>query len=150
NRRVPIIADHRIKMDFGTGAVKVTPGHDPLDFGLGVTHRLPAITVIGFDGKISWLGQCRREKQWHSRRALEARIKIVNMLAGEGYLKKEEDYIHSVGYCSRSKTIIEPLLSRQWFVKTESMARAAMKAVRSGKIKIVPKRFAKVYFHWLE
>lgn len=146
NRLIPIIADDRIKMDFGTGAVKVTPAHDPLDFDLGQTHALPSLSIIGQDGKMTALAG----PGWAGLAVLEARQRVVQHLTELGWLEKEEDYIHSVGYCSRSKTPVEPLLSRQWFVKTKVLASQAMAAVRGGKIKIVPKRFTKVYFHWLK
>ncbi|MBI3572673.1 MAG: valine--tRNA ligase, partial [Candidatus Kerfeldbacteria bacterium] len=145
NREIPIIADPRVDKDFGTGAVKVTPAHDPLDFDLGQTHHLPSIQVIGQDGKITPAGH-----DFEGLTSVEARARVVEQLRAGGMIEREEDYVHAVGYCSRSNTVIEPLLSLQWFLKTKDMAKKAMATVRSGKIRIVPKRFAKIYFHWME
>lgn len=146
NREIPIIADERIDKDFGTGAVKVTPAHDPLDFDLGQTHHLPAIQVIGFDAKMT----AAAGPDFAGLPVEEARKRVVQKLVDFGVLEKTEDYIHAVAKCSRTKTIIQPLVSLQWFVKTKQLAARALKDVRSGKITIVPKRFEKTYFHWLE
>lgn len=146
NREVPIVADERVEKDFGTGAVKVTPAHDPLDFDIGQTHKLPTLQVIGFDGRMT-------EAVGPDFRGLtteEARKKVIIQLRQTGFLEREEDYIHAVGYCSRSKTPIEPLVSLQWFLKTKPLAKKAISAVRKGKIEITPKRFEKVYFRWME
>ena len=145
-RDVPIIADHRIDREFGTGAVKVTPAHDPLDYDLGQTHNLPMISVIGADGNMlpdAGAGVAGMSVE-------QARHDIIQQLTGAGALEKEEDYIHAVATCSRSHTVIEPILSLQWFLKTKPLAEKALEAVRSGKVKIVPVRYEKVYFHWLE
>lgn len=145
-RDIPVIADARIDKDFGTGAVKVTPAHDPLDFELGQTHQLPSIQVIGFDGLMT----SAAGEPFTGLTVVKAREKILQSLRDVGALIAEEDYIHSVGYCSRSKTVIEPLASRQWFVTMKPLAKLGLKAVKSGKIKIVPSRYTKVYYHWLE
>ncbi len=146
NRAVQIIADKRINREFGTGAVKVTPAHDPLDFDLGQTHKLPSIQVIGFDGKMT----SAAGPQFAGQTVEQARAFVLRRLGETGALAGEEDYIHSVGYCSRSKTPVEPLVSRQWFVAMKPLAKMGLQAVRSGQIKIVPKRYTKVYYHWLE
>lgn len=146
DRDIPIVADTRIDRAFGTGAVKVTPAHDPLDFDLGQTHHLPSIRVIGQDGKMT----AAAGASFAGLSVLEARAAVVAELQRNGVLRATEDHIHAVGHCSRSGDIIEPLLSLQWFVKTAPLAKLAIRAVRSGKIKILPKRFEKVYFHWLE
>ncbi len=145
-RDIPIIADDRIDQVFGTGAVKVTPAHDPLDFELGQTHHLPSIQVIGFDGKmtvaagLAFAGQSIEQ----------AREAVLAALRASGTLVQEESYTHAVGYCSRSKTVIEPLASRQWFVTMKPLAKLGLQAVKSGKISIVPERYTKVYSRWLE
>lgn len=145
-RDIPVIADKRIDRAFGTGAVKVTPAHDPLDFDLGQTHKLPSVQVIGFDGKMTSAAGARFAGQTVE----QARALVLQLLRETGALVGEEDYIHSVGYCSRSNTVIEPLASRQWFVAMKPLAKLGLRAVRSGRIKIVPKRYTKVYYHWLE
>ncbi len=144
-RDIPIIADQRIDRDFGTGAVKVTPAHDPLDFDLGQTHKLPSIQVIGFDGLMT----AAAGEQFAGQQVGAARAGVLAALQAAGAVTGEEDYIHSVGYCSRSKTLIEPLASRQWFVAMSKLAQPALAAVRRGKIKIVPARYTKIYYHWL-
>lgn len=145
-RDIPVIADERIDKDFGTGAVKVTPAHDPLDFDLGQTHTLPALQVIGFDGKMTSVAG----EDYSGLTVEKAREKVLTALQGAGALVGEEDHIHSVGYCSRSKTVVEPLVSRQWFVTMKPLAKLGLRAVKTGKIKIVPERYTKVYYHWLE
>ncbi len=146
DREIPIIADNRIDQTFGTGAVKVTPAHDPLDFDLGRDHKLPSIQIIGFDGKMT----AEAGKDFSGLTPLKAREKVVDLLRESNILEKEEDYIHAVGFCSRTKTIIEPLVSLQWFMSMKPMAAKAMAAVRTKKITIVPERYEKVYFHWME
>ncbi|MBI5466617.1 MAG: valine--tRNA ligase, partial [Candidatus Kerfeldbacteria bacterium] len=145
-REIPVIADQRIDRSFGTGAVKVTPGHDPLDFDLGVTHHLPSLQVIGQDGRMT----AAAGADVAGLTTLAAREQIVLRLRETGMLVKAEDYIHAVATCSRSGTVIEPLVSMQWFVKMKPLAALAIRAIRSKKIAIVPSRFEKVFFHWLE
>lgn len=145
DRDIPIVADERIDRAFGTGAVKVTPAHDPLDFELGQTHKLPSIQVIGFDGRMTDAAG----KRFAGLAVLQARTDVLAALHTAGAVVGEEDYVHSVGYCSRSKTLIEPLASRQWFVAMAKLAKPAREVVRRGKIKIVPTRYTKVYYHWL-
>jgi len=145
DRDIPIIADPRIEREFGTGAVKVTPAHDPLDWELGQTHHLPAISVIGQDGRITANGG-----PLAGRTVAEARRDVVARFEALSLLDRQEDYVHSVAMCSRSKTIIEPMISLQWFVSMKPLAAKAIAAVKKGQTKIVPERFEKTYFHWLE
>jgi len=145
NREIPIIADSVVDLEFGTGAVKVTPAHDPVDLEMGQRHRLKTIQVIGFDNKMTG-----NSGKYAGLKIIQAREKVLEDLKTQGLLEKEENYIHSVGHCERCKTTIEPLVSSQWFVKTKSLAQKGIEAVKKGKIKIVPKRFEKIYFNWME
>lgn len=146
NREISIIADEVVDPEFGTGAVKVTPAHDLTDFEIGRRHNLETVSVIGFDGRMA------REAGRHYRgeTAAVARGRILEDLRKLDLLQKEADHTHAVGRCQRCGTIVEPLISKQWFVKAEPLAEKAIAAVKSGQIKIIPKRFEKVYFHWLE
>ncbi len=144
-REIPVIADEAVDPAFGTGAVKVTPAHDPVDFEIGIRHNLPRVQVIGFDAKMTeeagpYAGQDR----------FEARKNLVEELNRLGLIEKTEDYVVPLGYCQRSDTIVEPLISKQWFVKMTSLATPAMGAVEYGLMKIVPERFNKIYMDWLE
>ncbi|HHT71955.1 MAG TPA: valine--tRNA ligase [Firmicutes bacterium] len=144
-RRLPIIADHYVDPAFGTGAVKITPGHDPNDFEVGQRHNLDQVSVIDLDGKMTaaadkFAGQDR----------YECRQRLVKELEAGGYLVKVEDLAHAVGHCSRCGTVIEPLLSKQWFVKMQPLAQPALQAVKDGRIRFVPERFTKIYCQWLE
>ncbi|MFY9188599.1 MAG: valine--tRNA ligase [bacterium] len=144
-RRLPIIADHYVDPAFGTGAVKITPGHDPNDFEVGQRHNLDQVSVIELDGKMTaaagkFAGQDRYECRQH----------LVKELEAGGYLVKVEDLAHAVGHCSRCGTVIEPLLSKQWFVKMQPLAQPALQAVKDGRIRFVPERFTKIYCQWLE
>jgi valyl-tRNA synthetase len=144
-REIPIIADEAVDPTFGTGAVKVTPAHDPLDFEIGERHNLPFVQVIGFDAKMTadagpYAGQDR----------YEARKNLVEDLDRLGLIVKTEDYMVPLGHCQRCDTVIEPLISKQWFVKMKPLATPAMGAVKYGLMKIVPERFNKVYMDWLE
>ncbi|HLZ57825.1 MAG TPA: valine--tRNA ligase [Ktedonosporobacter sp.] len=144
-REIPIIADSVVDPSFGTGAVKVTPAHDPTDFEIGQRHHLPAIQVIGFDAKMTpeagaYAGQDR----------YEARQNVVAELDRQGLIVKLEDYLVPLGHCQRCDTVVEPLISKQWFVKMTPLATPAIGAVKYGQIKIVPERFNKVYMDWLE
>lgn len=145
NRQIPIIAEKVVDSEFGTGAVKVTPAHDPIDFAIGQKHNLSSIKVIDFDGKMT-----RETKKYVGLTVKEARKKVLADLKKQNLLEKEESYSHSVGHCERCKTIIEPLISKQWFIKISPLAKPAIKAVKEGKIKIMPRRFEKVYFNWME
>ena len=145
HRKIPVIADDYVEMDFGTGVVKITPAHDPNDFEVGLRHNLPVICVMTDDAKIvddypKYAGMDR----------YEARKAIVADLEAEGALVKVEDYTHNVGTCYRCSTTVEPAVSKQWFVKMKPLATPAIDAVKNGETKFVPQRFEKVYFHWLE
>jgi valyl-tRNA synthetase len=144
-REIPIIADEAVDPRFGTGAVKVTPAHDPVDFEIGNRHNLPRIQVIGFDARMTaeagpYAGQDRYEAREH----------LLADLEHEGLLVKAEDYTIPLGRCSRCDTVVEPLISKQWFVKMEPLATPAIGAVRYGLVRIVPERFTKIYLDWLE
>ena len=144
-RTIPLIADERVDPEFGTGAVKVTPAHDPVDFEIGEKHRLPVIKVIGKDGKMT-------EEAGEGCAGLDTsscRKKVLKELEDQGLLVKEEHYEHAVGACERCQTIVEPLVSEQWFVKAQILAEPAMAAVRKKEIQFIPNRFEKVYFHWM-
>ncbi len=145
HRKIPVVADDYVEMDFGTGVVKITPAHDPNDFEVGLRHNLPVICVMTDDAKITddypkYAGMDR----------YEARKAIVADLEAEGALVKIEDYTHNVGTCYRCGTTVEPAVSKQWFVKMKPLATPAIDAVKNGDTKFVPQRFEKVYFHWLE
>lgn len=146
-KKIPIIADEAVEKDFGTGALKITPAHDPADFEIGRRHNLSHPQVINNVGKID-TSPLVPKKYWGISVA-EARIKVADDLKKDGFVKKEEQYITRVGHCQRCGTITEPLISKQWFVKTTAMAKPALDAVKKGKIKIIPKRFEKTYFQWL-
>ncbi len=145
NKAIPIVADTYVEKDFGTGAVKITPAHDPNDYELGLRHNLEVITVIEEDGKIAeGFG-----KFSHMTRE-EAREAIAEELENIGALVKIEDYEHNVGKCYRCKTIVEPYASRQWFVKMDELARPAIEAVKNKKTRFIPERFEKIYMNWME
>ncbi len=151
-REIPVVADEAVKPEFGTGAVKVTPGHDPNDWEIGQRHGLPVIVAMEKDGRMN-----EEAGPYAGMTVAEAREAIVRDLEDEGFLERVEDYVHSVGRCSRCNTVIEPLPSEQWFVAVTkeyepgvSLASAAAEAVRSGRIRIIPQRFVKVYLNWLE
>jgi valyl-tRNA synthetase len=145
NRVIPIIADDRVEMEFGTGAVKVTPAHDPVDFELGKRHNLEQVIVIDGSGKMT--DEAGEEFKGLDR--FECREKVILRLKEEGLLEKIEDYQHAVGHCYRCQTIIEPHLSWQWFVKIAPLAKEAIRAVEEGKIEFIPSNWAKTYFEWM-
>jgi valyl-tRNA synthetase len=144
NREIPIIADQRVEMEFGTGAVKVTPAHDFLDYEISLKHKLPMIQVINEEGKM-----INVPKDFEGFDFFEARQKVVERLEKEGFLVKVESYEISLPICYRCGEILEILPSEQWFLKMEKLAKEAIKAVKSGKVKFVPKRFEKIYLDWL-
>ncbi|MDI6870502.1 MAG: valine--tRNA ligase [Bacillota bacterium] len=145
NREIPIVADEYVDPQFGTGAVKVTPAHDPNDFEIGQRHGLPSILVIGTDGKMTAeAGRFAGMDRYAARKA------VVEALKAEGFLVGEERHRHAVGQCYRCDTTVEPLLSKQWFVRMKPLAEPAIAAVREGRTRFVPKRFAKLYLHWME
>ena len=145
HREIPVIADDYVETDFGTGVVKITPAHDPNDFEVGLRHNLEVINVLTDDAKIvadypKYAGMDR----------YEAHKAIVADLEAEGALVKIEEHVHNVGTCYRCGTTVEPRVSKQWFVKMKPLAEPAIEAVKNGETKFVPKRFEKIYFHWLE
>lgn len=144
-RRLPIIADESVDRTFGTGAVKVTPAHDPTDYELGIKHNLPFINIMNLDATINENGG-----KYAGMDRYAARKQLVEDLERDGYMQKIEDYTISIGTCQRCHTVIEPLISTQWFVKTKPLAEPSIEAVRTGKIKIVPQRFEKIYYQWME
>ena len=145
NKEIPLIADEFVEMEFGTGAVKITPAHDPNDYEAGLKHNLDIINVFGDDGKMLDL-----VKEYEGMDVITARKAIVERLEKEGNLIKTEDYTHNVGHCQRCHHTIEPKISTQWFVKMKPLAEPAIKAVREGEVKFVPERFSKVYYNWME
>ncbi len=144
-RTVPVISDSRVDMEFGTGAVKITPAHDPTDFDIGQDHHLDWIQVIGFNDKMT-----KRAGQYAGLDKLIARQKIVDRLKKDGYLVKTKPIKHSVGHCERCKTIVEPMISSQWWLKTKTLAEKAIKVVQNDEIKFKPARFKKQYLNWMK
>ena len=144
-RVIPIIADTAVDPDFGTGAVKVTPAHDPNDYEIGRRHNLPEVNILNLNGTINEEGG-----PFAAMDRYEARRTMVDQLDQNGLLVRVEDHVHSVGHCSRCGTIVEPMISKQWFVKIEPLARPAIEAVRNGQIRFVPERFSRIYFNWME
>lgn len=147
-REIPIIADEYVDKNFGTGAVKITPAHDPNDFEVGQRHNLKPIWVIDNDGKMKACGEVPQEL--HGLDRYEARERIVGMLSYNNFLLRTREHEHNVGKCQRCGTTIEPLLSEQWFVKMEPLAKEAIAAVKDGRIKFVPDRWEKNYLGWME
>ena len=145
HREIPVVADDYVDVEFGTGVVKITPAHDPNDFEVGLRHNLDIINVMTDDAKIT-----QDYPQYAGMDRYEARKAIVADLEKEGALVKIEDYNHNVGTCYRCNTTVEPRVSKQWFVKMKPLATPAINAVKNDETKFVPKRFEKVYFHWLE
>src|SRR5215467_2113237 len=145
NIRVKVVADAAVDPKFGTGVIKVTPGHDPVDFEIGRRHKLPIRTVIGFDGKMT-----AAAGKYAGLDRFETRKKIVEDMQALGLIDRIEPYRHAVGLCYRCKTVVEPLVSKQWYVNVTPLAAEAIKAVRQGRIKIVPRGWTKTYDHWME
>jgi valyl-tRNA synthetase len=145
NRKIPIIGDAYVDMSFGTGAVKVTPSHDINDFEMGMRHNLSQITVIGFDAKMT-----KEAGKYAGMDRYECRKALVSELQAENYLIKVESHQHAVGQCYRCDTTIEPLISKQWFVRMKPLADPAIKAAVDGDLVFVPERFTKIYLGWLE
>ncbi|EFI41318.1 valine--tRNA ligase [Peptoniphilus sp. oral taxon 386] len=145
NRRIPIVADEYVEMEFGTGAVKITPSHDPNDFEVGERHNLGQFKVFTDDGHLNEnAGKYNGMDRYAARKQIIEDFKALNLFAGE------EHHHNAVGHCERCKTIIEPMISKQWFVKMEPLAKPALQAYYDGKLNFVPERFAKVYVNWLE
>jgi len=144
-RKIPVIEDKAVDPNFGTGALKITPGHDQLDFEIGQRHKLETLLAVGFDGKLTKL-----TGKYVGLTIEEGRKAVVADLEKEELVEKVEEITHNVGHCERCKTTTEPLISKQWFVKTKPLAKKAIEVVKSRKIKIIPQRFEKIYFQWLE
>ncbi len=144
-RVIPIVADAVVDPTFGTGAVKVTPGHDPTDYDIGRRHGLPIINILNQDATINDEGG-----PFAGMDRYVARAAIVAEIERQGLLERVEDHILSVGHCSRCGTVVEPMVSEQWFVKIKPLAEPAIDAVRDGRITFVPDRFARVYYNWME
>ncbi|MBP8591079.1 valine--tRNA ligase [Candidatus Shapirobacteria bacterium] len=145
NRLIPVIIDEAVDQKFGSGALKITPAHDPTDFEVGQRHRLPAPKAVDEKGCLTNLAG-----PFAGLKVDEGRKRVVEALRQKGFLKKEEPIIHQVGHCQRCGTTTETTISQQWFLKTKPLAQRAIKAVKSGQVKIIPKHFEKSYFHWLE
>jgi len=144
-RRVPIIEDDRVDPEFGTGAVKITPGHDPTDFDIGRTHELPELTVIGLDGFMN-----EEAGEFAGMTQAEAEKRIVAILRERELLESVEPYRHSVGHCSRCDSRIEPLITLQWWCEMSELAKPAIEAVRDGRVRFRPERYMDVYLSWME
>ena len=145
NREIPVIADSYVDTKFGTGAVKITPSHDPNDYEMGLRHNLPEIVVIGKDGVMT-----EEAGPFAGMERYECRKQIVARLKEEGYLVKIEEHSHAVGHCQRCHNIVEPLVSTQWFVKMQPLVKAAVDCVTDGRTQFVPERFTKNYTGWME
>ena len=145
DREIPIINDRYVDMSFGTGGLKITPAHDPNDFEIGMRHGLPAVKVIGDDGAMT-----PEAGKFEGLDRFAARKAVIEALKKEKLLEKIEPYKHSVGHCYRCHTMVEPNLSRQWFVKAKPLAQKAIEAVKSGQTRIIPDIWAKTYYDWLE
>lgn len=145
NREIPVIADSYVDTKFGTGAVKITPSHDPNDYEMGLRHNLPEIVVIGKDGVMT-----EEAGPFAGLERYECRKQIVARLKEEGYLVKIEEHSHAVGHCQRCHNIVEPLVSTQWFVKMQPLVKAAVECVTDGRTQFVPERFTKNYTGWME
>ena len=145
NREIPVIADDYVEMEFGTGAVKITPSHDPNDFEVGARHNLGQLRIMNDDGTINAQGG-----KYEGLERYEARKQMVKDLEANGLLVEVKDHNNNVGHCERCGTIVEPIISKQWFVAMESMAKPALEAYREQKVNFVPDRFGKIYTHWLE
>ncbi len=144
-RSIPVVADDEVDLEFGTGAVKITPGHDPLDFEIGRRHSLPTLNILNLDGTLN-----ENAGSYTGQTVSEARRGVVSQLEREGYLVGVEEHTHSVPHCERCGSVLEPIVSDQWFVRMPPLAEPAIEAVRSGRIRILPERFTKVYYHWME
>ncbi len=145
NKEIPVIADEYVDKEFGTGCVKITPAHDPNDFEVGKRHGLPEINILNDDATINENGGVYAGMDRY-----EARKQIVEDLDKLGLLVKVVSHVHNVGTHDRCKTVVEPMVKQQWFVSMEEMAKPAIEALKSGKLKFVPERFDKIYLHWLE
>ena len=144
-REIPVVADTYVEMDFGTGVVKITPAHDPNDFEVGLRHNLEVINVMDDTAHMN-----EKAGKYCGMDRYECRKAIVKDLEEGGFLVEIEPHVHNVGTCYRCKTTVEPRVSKQWFVKMEPLAKPAIECVKDGRTKIIPERFEKVYYHWME
>ena len=144
-RPIPVIEDDAVSMEFGAGALKITPGHDPNDFETGARHGLPIVNILNADGSLN-----ANAGPYEGYDRFAARKAIVAQLESEGLIEKVEPYVHAVGHCQRSDDIVEPIVSEQWFVRVAPLAERALAAVREGRTAIVPDRFEGVYANWME
>ena len=145
NREIPIIADDYVSMDFGSGAVKITPAHDPNDFEVGLRHNLPVIRVMDDSGIMN-----EESGKYKGQDRYAARENIINDFKAAGLLEKIEDYKHNVGGCYRCNSTVEPIISKQWFVSMKPLAEPAIDVVKNKKIEFIPGRFTKIYYNWME
>lgn len=145
NRPIPVIADEYVDREFGTGCLKITPGHDPNDFKVGAKHKLPTISVMSYDGTLN-----EHAGPYKGLDRFKCREKIVEDLRENGLLGEIKPHTLSVGLCERCSTIVEPMISTQWFMKMESLAKPAIRAVKNGEIRILPENWEKIYFNWME
>jgi len=145
DKEIPIIADDAVDISFGTGALKITPAHDPTDFEVAQRHNLPLVNIMNPDATMN--ENAGPYKGWER---FACRDKVLADLKDKNLLEKIEPYSHSVGHCGRCQTMIEPKVSLQWFVQTQLLAKAAIEAVKDGRVTIIPERFAKIYFDWME
>ena len=144
-RRLPVIGDEAVELGFGTGALKVTPGHDPTDFEIGQRNGLSSVNVMNLDGTLN-----ESAGPYEGQTMAEARKNIVVQLEDEGFLERVDPYHHSIGHCDRCDDVVEPIVTNQWYVKMEPLAKPARDAVANGETRIIPERFAKVYFNWMD
>jgi valyl-tRNA synthetase len=142
---IKVVADEAVDPDFGTGVIKVTPGHDPVDFEIGRRHNLPIRTVIGFDGRMT-----EAAGKYAGLDRFECRRRIVEDMQAMGLIDHIEPYRHAVGLCYRCKTVVEPLVSKQWYVNVKPLAEVAIEAVREDRIRILPRSWSKTFFNWME
>jgi len=145
HRVIPLIKDSYVDMSFGTGGLKVTPAHDPNDFEIGIRHELPVVKVIGEDGKMT-----PAAGKFENLDRFDARKAVIEALKKEQLLEKIEPYKHNVGHCYRCQTMVEPNLSRQWFVRVKPLAQKAIDAVKTGRTRIIPDMWTKTYYDWME
>src|SRR3990167_8077306 len=143
-KSIQVIEDKRVEKDFGTGALKITPGHDLLDFKIGRDHNLPIIQVVDKNGRMT------ENTDLEGMKVLEAKARVVEILREKGALVKEEDYVHNVGVCERCKTVVEPLISEELFVKVGDLAREAVATINRDEIKFLPKNYKKIFVEWLK
>ncbi|MBO4594108.1 MAG: valine--tRNA ligase, partial [Clostridia bacterium] len=145
NKEIPVVFDDYVELEFGTGAVKITPAHDPNDFEVGLRHDLPVVRVINDDGTMN-----ENAGKYNGLDALTCREEVVKELKELGILEKIEPLHHNVGHCYRCHHTVEPIVSKQWFVKMQPLAKPAIEAVRKKSVRFIPERFSKIYFNWME